>query len=55
MDENAWPTSLAVPAANEVRRSWAVTIAAPPVGNVVVIPLVLRKHGVDTTRHPASF
>ncbi|MFE2517589.1 hypothetical protein [Streptomyces mirabilis] len=43
MDEYAWPTGPKVPAADAVLRSWAATVAAPPVGARVAGKVIGRQ------------
>ncbi|MFD5491516.1 hypothetical protein ACFYY3_06280 [Streptomyces sp. NPDC001812] len=43
MDEYAWPTGPDVPAAGEVRRSWAATVAALPVGTRITGEVIGRQ------------
>jgi ribosomal protein S1 len=43
MDEYAWPTGPEVLAADEVRRSWAATIAALPVGSRITGEVIGRQ------------
>ncbi|MFF9211705.1 MULTISPECIES: hypothetical protein [unclassified Streptomyces] len=43
MDEYAWPTGPEAPAADEVRRSWAATMAALPVGSRIAGEVIGRQ------------
>jgi hypothetical protein len=43
MDEYAWPTGPDVPASDEVRRSWAATVAALPVGTRITGEVIGRQ------------
>ncbi|MFJ2563176.1 hypothetical protein ACIO02_09285 [Streptomyces sp. NPDC087568] len=43
MDEYAWPISPEVPAADEVRQSWAETVAALPVGTRIIGEVIGRQ------------
>jgi hypothetical protein len=43
MDDYVWPTGAEVPAADEVRRSWAATVAALPVGSRITGEVIGRQ------------